>query len=66
LLATIGLLLLIPATWAVLLLVGVDVPRSHRADSRDMAVAMLACWPISLALLASAVLFFSQVRRKRV
>jgi len=66
LLGTVGVLLLIPALWSVLLLVGVGVPGSAREDSRPMAAIMLACWPIAICLIITAVIFFKQtIRAKR-
>lgn len=65
LLVTVGLLLLIPAFWSVLLLAGVGVPGSAREDSRPMAAVMLACWPIAICLIITAVVFFKQMARAK-
>lgn len=65
LLATVGLLLLIPAFWSVLLLADVDVPGSAREDSRPMAAVMLACWPIAICLIVAAFIFFKQTIRAK-
>ncbi len=65
LLALVGLMLLVPASWSVLLLVGVPVPGADRVDAPRMALAMLACWPLAVCLVASAGWFFVQERRHR-
>lgn len=65
LLATVGVLLLIPGIWSVLLLMGVGVPGSQRQDARPMAAVMLVSWPIALFLIAAAVSFFVQVSREK-
>ncbi len=65
LLATVGVLLLIPAMWALLLLMGVGVPGSARDDSRPMAAVMLISWPIAICLIAASVLFFNQILREK-
>ena len=65
LLGTVGILLLIPALWSVLLLVGVGVPGSAREDSRPMAAIMLACWPIAICLIITAAIFFKQTIRAK-
>lgn len=63
LLATVGILLLVPAVWSTLLLVGVTVPGAEREDSRPMAAVMLLSWPIALCLIAASIAFFLQVTR---
>lgn len=63
--ATIGLLLLLPAAWGTLILMGVEVWNSDREGATTMAQAMLICWPLSLAMLALSVLLFLQVRAER-
>jgi hypothetical protein len=65
LIALVGLMLLVPASWSVLLLLGVPVPGADRVDAPRMALAMLACWPLAVCLLASAGWFFVQERRHR-
>ena len=65
LLGTVGVLLLIPAFWALLLLAGVGVPGSAREDSRGMAAVMLTCWPIAICLIITAVIFFKQTIRAK-
>jgi len=65
LLATVGVLLLIPAIWSTLLLVGITVPGAGREDSRPMAAVMLLSWPIAICLLAASSAFFVQVVRHK-
>jgi len=65
LLATVGLLLLVPAVWSLLLLGGVAVPGSEREDSRPMAAIMLVSWPIAICLIGVSVLFFKQVMQEK-
>ena len=65
LLVTVGVLLLIPAVWAVLLLMGVGVPGAEREDSRPMATVMLLSWPIAICLIATSIVFFLQVMREK-
>ena len=61
LLGTVGLLLLIPAVWAVMVLMNAE----SSGDDRGMAVAMLVAWPIALCLLAAAVVLFIQVAKEQ-
>ena len=63
LLATVGVLLLIPAVWSTLLLVGITVPGADREGSQGMAAIMLLSWPIAICLLGASVAFFVQVIR---
>lgn len=56
-------LLLIPAVWAALLLMGIKVWGSARPDAAKMAMGMLACWPIAAGLVSGAVLFYLQLCR---
>ncbi len=65
LLATVGVLLLVPAIWAALLLIGVGVPGAARDDARPMAAVMLASWPIAICLIAASVVFFKQIIREK-
>lgn len=51
---TVAALLLVPATWAVLVLAGADVWRSDWPSARSMAAAMLTCLPLAAALAAGA------------
>src|SRR5687768_959396 len=64
-LATVGVLLLVPGVWAILLLSGAQVWSSHRSSARPMALAMLVCWPIALALFGAAMMFFKQIQREK-
>ncbi len=65
LLGTVGVLLLVPAFWAVMVLIGWSVPGAAREDSRTMAAVMLVSWPIAICLLAAAGFFFMQLRREK-
>ncbi len=65
LLATVGILLLVPAIWSALLLIGVGVPGAEREDSRPMAAVMLLSWPIAICLIAASTFFFIQVARQK-
>lgn len=60
-LMTVGVMLLIPAFWAVLVLTGAGVPMSDREDASSMAKVMLLCWPVALALVIPAVFMFVQI-----
>lgn len=53
----IGMLLLIPALWAVAVLVGLNVPMSHRSSAFAMALFMLISWPVAGALIGGAIYF---------
>lgn len=62
-----GLMTLIPAVLGVLILVGADVPLADRDDSKTMALVMLACWPVSLGLIAGGIWYliqYNKVKRK--
>lgn len=61
-LITVGLLLLIPGVWSLLILTGTW--ESPREDAKTMAVAMLATWPIALSMFAGAGFFWWQIRQK--
>lgn len=65
LLATVGGLLMVPALWSALLLIGVGVPGSGRDDARPMAAVMLVSWPIAICLIAASVIFFRQVVQEK-
>jgi len=54
-LITFGLLTLIPAIWAVLVLMGMKVPMHDGQGASGMAKLMLVCWPVSLGLLAGGI-----------
>lgn len=62
-LGTVGVLLLWPAFWSLLLLL--NIIESHRESARTMAFVMLMCWPIAGVLLAGAVFFFRQIQREK-
>ncbi len=59
----VGMLLFIPALWAVAVLIGLDVPASHSPNADGMALLMLVCWPIALALVIGAYLYAKQIAR---
>ena len=58
------MLLLIPALWAVAVLIGLDVPMSGGSSmgvsSNGMALLMLVCWPIALMLVGGAYFYGKQ------
>jgi len=56
----IGMLLLIPALWAVGILIDLPVPMSGRSSADAMAYLMLLCWPIAGALIWGAFHFARQ------
>jgi hypothetical protein len=56
----IGMLLLIPALWAVAILLDLPVPMSGRKSATAMALLMLLCWPIAGALIWGAFHFAKQ------
>lgn len=60
-LMTVGVMLLMPAFWAVLVLTGAPVPMSDREDASTMAKVMLLCWPLALTLVIPAVFMFVQL-----
>lgn len=62
-LLTVGILVLIPAVWSVLHLSG--IARSSKDDADGMAMFMLVCWPIALALIAAGVVFMMQAMRDK-
>jgi hypothetical protein len=61
----VGMLLLIPALWAVAVLIGLDVPMSGGkglgVSANSMAYLMLVCWPIALALIIGAFMYGKQI-----
>jgi hypothetical protein len=61
----VGLLLLPPAVWAVMLMFDFDVPMAHRDNAAFMARLMLVCWPIALSLLGCGSAMLWQLRSKR-
>lgn len=61
-LITVGVLLMIPGIWSLLILTGVW--ESPREDAKTMAVAMLATWPIAASIFAGAGFFWWQIRSK--
>lgn len=65
LIATVGLLLLLPAIWGTMLLAGVEVWLSERRGATTMARTMLVCWPIAIALFGSAIFYAVQLFQQR-
>lgn len=64
-LLTVGLIVLIPAIWGTLLLMGVETFGSDRSNAKTMATFMLMCWPISIALIVTAVILFLQISKAK-
>lgn len=64
-LLTVGVMLLIPAFWAVLVLAGAGVPMSEREDAVTMAKVMLLCWPLAISLLLPALIIFGQLHARK-
>ncbi len=62
-LITVGLLLLVPGVWSLLILTGTW--ESPREDARTMAIAMLATWPIALSMFCGAWFFWHQTKKGR-
>jgi hypothetical protein len=62
---TVGMLLLFPAVWGTLVLMGMEIWRSEQPGARMMAALMQLCYPIGVILIAAAVIFFRQVMRKK-
>jgi hypothetical protein len=62
-LLTVGVLLLIPGVWAILLLCGADVWKSDDSSAKSVALIMLLCWPIAACLLAAAAVYLYQIQR---
>lgn len=60
----VGMLLLIPALWAVAVLIGLKVPMSGGSSmgvsSKGMALLMLVCWPIAVMLVGGAYFYAKQ------
>jgi hypothetical protein len=64
-LLTLGTITLLPAIWAVLILMGVETWMHDGQGVDTMAKIMLACWPVSLGLLAGGVMALVQVSREK-
>ncbi len=62
-LITVGVLLMIPGLWALLVLGGVEIFGSTKQGARGMAMVMLLCWPIALLLIFGAFYFIVELRR---
>ena len=59
---TIGLMLLVPAMWAVLILSGAEkIPGAQIDDAPMKAKFMLICWPVAILLLATAIYYTLQI-----
>jgi len=63
-LITFGILTLIPALWAVAVLMGMKVPMHDGQGADGMAKLMLICWPVSLGLLAGGIVSIVQVSKQ--
>jgi hypothetical protein len=63
LLFTIGVILLIPAIWGTLMLMG--KLESTRDGDKGMAAAMLVCYPVSACLIAGGIFFLRQVLKEK-
>ncbi len=63
LLITVGFLLLLLGVWAILVLVGMNVWLAHKSGAKAMAAFMLLSWPIGLALIGAAILFYKQIQQ---
>lgn len=63
-LITFGLLTLVPAIWAVLVLMGIKVPMHDGQGASGMAKLMLVCWPVSLGLLAGGIVGVVQTMKQ--
>jgi len=64
-LMTFGLVMLVPAVWAVLILMGIEAPMHERESVDKMALFMLVCWPIGLALFAGGIFFMVQSMKQK-
>lgn len=61
-LLAVGALLLVPAVWALLFMMNVQVWGYDRSNASAMAKTMLVCWPLSICLIAAGVVFIKQTR----
>ena len=62
-LITVGLLLLGPGVWSVLILLGkTEIPGGEREDAKKMASLFWICLPMGLLLITGALYFLVQVR----
>jgi len=64
-LLTFGVLMLLPAVWAVMILMGAEVWMHDGQGVDTMAKIMLICWPVGLGLLAGAFVSFVQLSREK-
>lgn len=62
---TLGVLMLLPGIWAVLVLLGQDVWMSKAQGVDTMAKIMLVCWPVAIGLLAGAFIALVQLSRDK-
>jgi multisubunit Na+/H+ antiporter MnhG subunit len=53
----VGMLLLVPALWAVAILFGLPVPMAEDGGATAVALFMLLCWPVALILIGGAVYY---------
>lgn len=59
-----GALLLIPALWAIGILLGLPVPLAGRSHADKVAYLMLLCWPVAAILIGGALFFAKQHARE--
>ena len=64
-LITVGLLVLAPAVWGLLVLMGVEVFASGRDSANTMAKVMLICWPMGTALIVAGIVCLVQVQKQK-
>ncbi len=64
-LLTFGILMLLPAVWAVMILMGAETWMHDGQGVDTMAKIMLICWPVGLGLLAGAFVSFVQLSREK-
>ncbi len=58
-----GFLLMIPGIWATAILMGVNVPGSHKDNADGMAKMMLISWPLAILLFIFAGWLFKDLKR---
>lgn len=61
----VGLLLLLPGIWSILIILDREVIGYDSDGAKTMAYAMLASWPLALFMFAGAGFFFWQVQRAK-
>lgn len=61
----VGLLLLLPGIWSILIILDREVIGYNSDGAKTMAYAMLSSWPLALFMFAGAGFFFWQVQRMK-